>query len=203
MLPIAPFTETAGTFVNCEGRAQSFNGTVQPLGEARPGWKVLRVLGNLLGLAGLRLRHAEQVRSEATAGRMSTRVLSNDTRSRAATPQHCARNAGAVERIADVPIYFSDRSCAARRRCRRPAMHGRRRRVRMRSTLQAFGVARRRQGARAAGRSVGVARGRARRRRCRRRRACVRGATNRPQRSARCSARSRWSARDGRDHGVR
>ena len=45
MLPIAPFTETAGTFVNTEGRAQSFQGVVQPLGETRPAWKVLRVLG--------------------------------------------------------------------------------------------------------------------------------------------------------------
>ncbi|MGZ8229094.1 MAG: NADH-quinone oxidoreductase subunit NuoG, partial [Burkholderiales bacterium] len=52
MLPIGPFTETAGTFINMEGRVQSFNGCVQPLGEARPAWKVLRVLGNLLGLAG-------------------------------------------------------------------------------------------------------------------------------------------------------
>ncbi|MFX5684637.1 molybdopterin-dependent oxidoreductase, partial [Acinetobacter baumannii] len=50
LLPIAPFTETAGTFVNAEGRAQSFNGTVKPAGDARPGWKVLRVLGNLLEL---------------------------------------------------------------------------------------------------------------------------------------------------------
>ncbi|MBS1135781.1 MAG: NADH-quinone oxidoreductase subunit, partial [Burkholderiaceae bacterium] len=45
ILPITPFTETAGTFVSAEGRVQSFNGTVRPLGEARPGWKVLRVLG--------------------------------------------------------------------------------------------------------------------------------------------------------------
>ena len=52
LLPIAPFTETAGTFVNTEGTVQSFNGVVQPLGETRPAWKVLRVLGNLLGLAG-------------------------------------------------------------------------------------------------------------------------------------------------------
>ena len=48
LLPIAPFTETSGTFVNSEGRAQSFRGAVKPLGEARPAWKVLRVLGNLL-----------------------------------------------------------------------------------------------------------------------------------------------------------
>ncbi len=52
ILPIAPFTETSGTFINAEGRAQSFNGAVKPFGEARPGWKVLRVLGSLLELPG-------------------------------------------------------------------------------------------------------------------------------------------------------
>ena len=46
LLPIAPFTETSGSFVNAEGRLQSFHGVVKPLGETRPGWKVLRVLGN-------------------------------------------------------------------------------------------------------------------------------------------------------------
>lgn len=50
LLPIAPFSETAGTFVNAEGRAQSFHAVVKPLGETRPAWKVLRVLGNILGL---------------------------------------------------------------------------------------------------------------------------------------------------------
>ncbi len=52
LLPIAPFTETPGTFINAEGRAQSFHAVVKPLGETRPGWKVLRVLGNMLGLPG-------------------------------------------------------------------------------------------------------------------------------------------------------
>jgi NADH-quinone oxidoreductase subunit G len=65
LLPISPFTETAGTFVNCEGRAQSFNGTVKPLGETRPAWKVLRVLGNLLGLQGFDFDTAESIRDEA------------------------------------------------------------------------------------------------------------------------------------------
>ncbi len=50
LLPIAPFSETAGTFVNAEGRAQSFHAVVKPLGETRPAWKVLRVLGNILGM---------------------------------------------------------------------------------------------------------------------------------------------------------
>jgi NADH-quinone oxidoreductase subunit G len=52
LLPIAPFTETSGTFVNAQGVAQSFHAVVKPLGETRPAWKVLRVLANLLGLPG-------------------------------------------------------------------------------------------------------------------------------------------------------
>jgi hypothetical protein len=49
LLPIAPFTETSGTFVNAEGRVQGFHAVVKPLGETRPAWKVLRVLANLMG----------------------------------------------------------------------------------------------------------------------------------------------------------
>jgi NADH-quinone oxidoreductase subunit G len=52
LLPIAPFTETSGSFVNAEGRVQGFHAVVRPAGEARPAWKVLRVLGTMLGLAG-------------------------------------------------------------------------------------------------------------------------------------------------------
>ncbi|MEQ1774723.1 MAG: NADH-quinone oxidoreductase subunit NuoG [Burkholderiales bacterium] len=64
LLPISPFTETAGTFINTEGYAQHFQGVVQPLGETRPAWKVLRVLGNLLGLAGFEQQNADDVRVE-------------------------------------------------------------------------------------------------------------------------------------------
>ncbi|MEO7500890.1 MAG: NADH-quinone oxidoreductase subunit NuoG, partial [Casimicrobiaceae bacterium] len=62
LLPVAPFTETSGTFVNCEGRAQSFHGVVRPLGETRPLWKVLRVLGTLLGKPGFDFDTSEEVR---------------------------------------------------------------------------------------------------------------------------------------------
>ncbi|MHB1237747.1 MAG: NADH-quinone oxidoreductase subunit NuoG, partial [Gallionella sp.] len=64
LLPIAPFTETSGTFVNTEGLAQSFRGAVRPLGEARPAWKVLRVLGNLLNVPGFDYDTSEAVRDE-------------------------------------------------------------------------------------------------------------------------------------------
>ena len=107
MLPIAPFTETAGTFINCEGRVQSFNGTVRPAGEARPGWKVLRVLGNLLGLEGFEYETSDQVRSEAVPIDVRA-MLSNETSIAAAKPERAQGLASAAERIADVPVYFSD-----------------------------------------------------------------------------------------------
>jgi NADH-quinone oxidoreductase subunit G len=61
LLPIAPFTETPGTFVNAEGRVQSFHAVVKPLGETRPAWKVLRVLANLLGLPGFEFESSQDV----------------------------------------------------------------------------------------------------------------------------------------------
>jgi len=61
LLPIAPFTETPGTFVNAEGRVQGFHAVVKPLGEARPAWKVLRVLGNALGLPGFEFASSQEV----------------------------------------------------------------------------------------------------------------------------------------------
>jgi NADH-quinone oxidoreductase subunit G len=78
LLPIAPFTETAGTFVNAEGRAQSFHGVVKPLGNTRPAWKVLRVLGSMLGLSGFDFETAEDVRSAALPANVSDK-LSNTT----------------------------------------------------------------------------------------------------------------------------
>ena len=105
MLPIAPFTETAGTFVNAEGRMQSFNGVVKPLGEARPAWKVLRVLGNLLGLTGFDQDSSEQVRDEiAKPAEVAAKL---DNRLNGVALQLAAATGG-LQRIADVPIYFSD-----------------------------------------------------------------------------------------------
>ena len=105
LLPIAPFTETSGSFVNAEGRIQSFNGVVKPLGEARPAWKVLRVLGNLLGLSGFDYDSSEQVRDEIGkpeqfAGRLDNRLSGITLQTPAAS--------GGLQRIADVPIYSSD-----------------------------------------------------------------------------------------------
>lgn len=106
MLPTAPFTETSGTFVNAEGRAQSFVGVVKALGETRPGWKILRVLGNLLALDGFAQDSSEQVRTEALGhdcGDLSAR-LSNAS---SAVPSLPGAAAG-LERLADLPIYATD-----------------------------------------------------------------------------------------------
>ncbi|MCZ8292437.1 MAG: NADH-quinone oxidoreductase subunit NuoG [Hylemonella sp.] len=67
LLPIAPFSETSGSFVNAEGRLQSFHAVVKPQGETRPAWKVLRVLGNLLGLQGFEFESSQDVLAAATA----------------------------------------------------------------------------------------------------------------------------------------
>jgi NADH-quinone oxidoreductase subunit G len=105
MLPIAPFTETSGTFVNAEGRAQSFHGVVKPFADARPAWKVLRVLGNSLALPGFDFETSEEVRNEALgdAATIAAR-LKNEGAATLAAPLA----ANGLERIADVPIYCTD-----------------------------------------------------------------------------------------------
>lgn len=66
LLPIAPFTETSGTFVNAEARLQSFHAVVRPLGETRPAWKVLRVLANLMGVPGMEFETSQSVLDHMT-----------------------------------------------------------------------------------------------------------------------------------------
>ena len=105
LLPIAPFTETAGTFVNAEGRLQSFHGVVKPLGDARPGWKVLRVLGNLLGLPGFDFETSDDVKREALGDAEALAVRMDNT---SAAPLSAAPQTSGLQRIADVPIYAAD-----------------------------------------------------------------------------------------------
>ena len=105
MLPIAPFTETSGTFVNAEGRWQSFTGAVAPLAEARPAWKVLRVLGNLLQLPGFDYITSEEVRDELRARVGDARA---DSKSAGRSPIRLAAQIQGVARIADVPLYAVD-----------------------------------------------------------------------------------------------
>ena len=107
LLPVSPFTETAGTFVNCEGRAQRFNGVVVPLGETRPAWKVLRVLGTLLGFPGFAYDSIEAVRAELPGPDDVGGWLSNKTSIAVESPP-APTNGSRLERIADVPIYAAD-----------------------------------------------------------------------------------------------
>ena len=105
MLPVAPFTETAGTFVNAQGLAQSFKGTAQPYGQSRPAWKVLRVMGNVLHLAGFDDESSESVRDAVLANGIESK-LSNGIHAQpaAAKPQAVM----GLQRVTDVPIYRTD-----------------------------------------------------------------------------------------------
>ncbi len=107
ILPIAPFTETAGTFVNTEGTVQKFNGVVKPLGEARPAWKVIRVLGNMLGLDGFDQDNVDAIRNEIAPDLQAfvSAKLGNEIQSTSIAMPIAATG---IERIAEVPIYAAD-----------------------------------------------------------------------------------------------
>jgi NADH-quinone oxidoreductase subunit G len=108
LLPIAPWTETSGTFINTEGRVQSFNAVVKPLGETRPAWKVLRVLGNLLGLAGFEHNDSREVLRDALGETPVGSVqafLTNEVSNVAVVPPQAVSG---LERVAEVPIYQTD-----------------------------------------------------------------------------------------------
>jgi NADH-quinone oxidoreductase subunit G len=107
MLPVTPFTETAGTFVNMEGKVQSFNAVVKPQGDSRPAWKVLRMLGAILDIPGFHAETIEAVRHSiaadlplwASAG-LGNAIAPFDWELR--TP------AASLERIAEFGIYAGD-----------------------------------------------------------------------------------------------
>jgi NADH-quinone oxidoreductase subunit G len=102
ILPIGVFAETSGTYVNAEGRWQSVPGAAKPAGDSRPGWKVLRVLGNLLNLSGFEYVSSDQVRDELKA-QLGEVVPNNSYASNVVA----TRQAGA-ERNNDVPMYAID-----------------------------------------------------------------------------------------------
>jgi NADH-quinone oxidoreductase subunit G len=107
LLPIAPFTETAGTYISTEGREQSFRGLVHPLGETRPAWKVLRVLGNLLGLEGFDYESADAVRAAALGANAISAKLDNGLTSLTLDAPAETRGSG-LQRIGEVAIYGAD-----------------------------------------------------------------------------------------------
>ena len=106
LLPIAPFTETSGTFVSTEGRVQSFKGAVKPLGDARPAWKVLRVLGNLMNVSGFDYDSSEAVRDEALSSNDVSAKLDNTLHG--VTAQAASGTVAGLQRVAEVPIYAAD-----------------------------------------------------------------------------------------------
>ncbi|WP_035053468.1 NADH-quinone oxidoreductase subunit NuoG [Andreprevotia chitinilytica] len=104
ILPVSPFSETSGTFVNMEGLPQSFNGVVRPLGETRPAWKVFRVLGNLLGLENFHYNSSEEIRDEILAAGIDGKL--DNAPAAAVTVK--AQAASGLVRLAEVPAYQVD-----------------------------------------------------------------------------------------------
>lgn len=105
LLPMGCFAETAGTYVNAEGLWQTGRGVVTPQGEARPAWKILRVLGNLLDLAGFDYTDAGEVLAELKA-LCPDKLPANRFGLSGAVPRQLA--AGSLQRGGDTPLYATD-----------------------------------------------------------------------------------------------
>ncbi len=105
LLPIATFAETSGTYVNAEGFWQSFAGCIAPAGEARPAWKVLRVLGNVLGLSGFDYMSSEQVRDEL---RELCSAIELDNSVPDTVSLELTATSDTLMRAGDVPMYSGD-----------------------------------------------------------------------------------------------
>src|SRR6185312_13853002 len=109
MLPAAGFAETAGTYVNLEGRWQSWAAAARLLGQARPAWKILRVLGNLMELKGFGYDASEQVRDELIARLGRGAGASDASGASGQIPvEDLPDTAGAREPVVDVPMYAID-----------------------------------------------------------------------------------------------
>ncbi len=106
ILPISTFTETVSTFVNAEGRVQTVQPSVKPLGDSRPAWKVLRVLGGLIELDGFLFNMPEEVLGEALSENYCAK-LNNGSSVNALSISNLALQSG-LERVSDVNIYAGD-----------------------------------------------------------------------------------------------
>jgi NADH-quinone oxidoreductase subunit G len=104
LLPAAAFGETAGTYVNVEGRWQSFQGAVKPPAGARPAWKILRVLGNLFDLEGFGYLSADDVLAEVQAACQGVEPLNLVD----GTSRFEPYTSDDLMRVAEVPIYATD-----------------------------------------------------------------------------------------------
>jgi NADH-quinone oxidoreductase subunit G len=105
VLPVGTFAETAGTFVNCEGRWQSFAGVAAPVGASRPAWKVLRVLGNLLHVPDFDFDSAEEICAVVRA--VAATVQPDNTVAVTAIPP-AVPSADIVVGDLEVPMYGAD-----------------------------------------------------------------------------------------------
>ncbi len=110
LLPITPFTETSGTFMSMEGRVQSFTAVTKPLAEARPAWKVLRVLGNTLGFSGFDFDNSEEVKNEIFGGEKPSAVVwrSLNNNLRELIDIEVKIKTDVLQRIGEVSQYQSD-----------------------------------------------------------------------------------------------
>lgn len=104
LLPMGPFTETAGTYINGEGRVQAFTGAVRPRGEARPGWKILRVLGSMMELDDFGYNNIDEVRSDMGFGDVPASSKLTEWR----IPEKAEVRPIDLNRIAEVSIYAVD-----------------------------------------------------------------------------------------------
>ena len=103
ILPIGTYAESPGTYVNAEGRWQSVAAAAAPVGQSRPAWKVLRVLGNLLDLDGFDYQDSQQVRDELAEILGEIRPDNAYRGDRAS-----AETAGGTGETQDVPMYRTD-----------------------------------------------------------------------------------------------
>ncbi|MCG8088140.1 MAG: NADH-quinone oxidoreductase subunit NuoG [Candidatus Thiodiazotropha endolucinida] len=105
LLPMAIFTETSGTYVNAEGRWQQSRGVVRPQGESRPGWKILRVLGNLTDQAGFDYTDSQQIHDEIHQLCESATLDNKQAAPQNLDPQ---LSADGLLRGGDTPLYACD-----------------------------------------------------------------------------------------------
>ena len=107
ILPIAPYTETAGTFVNAAGDWQRFAGVAAAFAESRPAWKILRVLGNLLHLEGFDYTSNDEVHHEIKAALQQVPALITSGAA-LATEKFVPASLTQLARIGMVPLYAID-----------------------------------------------------------------------------------------------
>ena len=106
ILPMAAFSETQGSYMNVEGRLQTFSSATLPPAEVRPGWKILRVLGNFLGLAGFDYESASEILEE-----LKTQMTSKKLGASAfqwVCPTNLPKVSGALTRVGTWPLYRVD-----------------------------------------------------------------------------------------------